>query len=1152
MIDAKPFKRLLVANRGEIAIRVIRAATEMGIATIAIYSQEDRFSLHRYKAGTSYQVGTGKRPIAAYLDIKDILRIAKEAEVDAIHPGYGFLSENPDFAQACLDNNIVFVGPTPAAMRLLGNKVQAREIAVAAAVPVMPATTALPTDPHEIHALAEGIGYPIMLKASWGGGGRGMRVIEGKDQLLEQVNTAKREAAAAFGNDEVYLEKLVRCARHVEVQVLGDRTGMVVHLFERDCTVQRRNQKVVERAPALYLNESHRQELCGYALRIAKAVEYKNAGTVEFLQDVDTGRFYFIEVNPRIQVEHTVTECVTGIDLVHAQILVAQGHRIGDHPGLPVQEKIVLNGHALQCRITTEDPENQFTPDYGRISAYRSAAGFGIRLDAGTAYGGARITPFYDSLLVKLTAWASTSEVAINRMDRALKEFLILGVKTNLDFLSSVMNHPKFRAGDYVTTFIDDTPELFHHTDSRDNSTHLLTFIADRLVNGNPETKGHPKPKAFLKPAIPEYDSKQKPLSGTRQKLAELGPKGFAAWMLEQKRTLITDTTMRDAHQSLLATRMRSYDILAIAPAYAQLLPQLFSVECWGGATFDVSLRFLKECPWDRLQQLREMLPNLLLQMLLRASNGVGYANYPDNAVRFFIKQAALNGVDLFRVFDSLNWVENMRVAMDAVCEANKLCEAVVCYTGDITDPNRSKYSLKYYVSMAKELEAAGSHILGIKDMAGLLKPGAARVLVKALKEEISLPIHFHTHDTSGIAAASVLAAIESGVDAVDAAMDAMSGATSQPSLGSIVEALRYSSNDTQLDINAIRGISTYWEQVRRSYGAFESQQYVGASEVYLHEMPGGQFTNLRQQARSLGIDSHWNQVALAYAQVNEMFGDIPKVTPSSKVVGDMALMMVTSQLTREDILNPDKEISFPESVVQYFRGDLGQPPGGFPVGLQRKVLKNQAPMTVRPGSILPSVDLEAQRTIVQEMSGGSSVSDAELSCYLMYPQVYTDFVKHLQTFGDVSRLPTPVFFYGMEPGQEITLELESGKTLIIHFVTKSELDRDGMVTVFFEINGQPRSIAIQDKTHAKHKHTLLKAKDGNPNQIGAPIPGAVGAIAVVCGQKVARGDLLLSLEAMKMETAICANQNGTIMEVHVQVGDQVETKDLLVSIEPI
>ncbi|MBF0341193.1 MAG: pyruvate carboxylase [Magnetococcales bacterium] len=1149
MIEAKPFKRLLVANRGEIAIRIIRAATEMNISTVSVYAKEDSYSLHRYKADESYQVGAGKRPIAAYLDIQDILRIARDVRVDAIHPGYGFLSENPDFAEACRKEGIIFVGPTPEAMRLLGDKVEARRIAVEAGVPVMPATGTLPEDPEQIRVMAESIGYPLMLKAIWGGGGRGMRVIETPDQLLEQVRTGSREAATAFGNGAVYLEKLVRRARHVEVQILGDQYGNIVHLFERDCTVQRRNQKVVERAPALYLNPEQRAQLCGYALNLARAVNYRNAGTVEFLQDVDTGQFFFIEVNPRIQVEHTVTEEVTGIDLVQAQLLVAQGYPLGTRC-LPFQENIALHGHALQCRVTTEDPENNFTPDYGRISDYRSAAGFGIRLDAGTAYSGARITPFYDSLLVKITAWAATSDAAIQRMDRALHEFRICGLKTNLGFLSRVVRHEKFRNGEYVTTFIDQTPSLFKAPERQDTHASLLQYIADVVVNGNRETKGLPKPDTIARPAVPRFDEHEEIPHGSRDLLDELGPKKFSQWMLEQKRTLITDTTMRDAHQSLLATRLRTFDLLAIAPAYARLMPSLFSVECWGGATFDVTMRFLKECPWERLHHLREQMPNLLLQMLLRSANGVGYTNYPDNVVRFFIKQAAGRGVDLFRVFDSLNWVDNMRVAMDAVNEQDKLCEAAICYTGDINDPKRTKYSLKYYVDMARELEAAGAHILGIKDMAGLLKPNAARVLVKALKEEIGLPIHFHTHDTSGISAASVLAAIDAGVDAVDAAMDAMSGATSQPSLGSIVEALRNTPQDTGLSIDVIRSISTYWEQVRRHYSAFESRQYSGASEVYLHEMPGGQFTNLRQQARSLGIESHWEQVARAYATVNEMFGDIPKVTPSSKVVGDMALMMVTSQLTREDVLNPEREIAFPESVVQYFRGELGQPPGGFPEALQRKVLKNQIPMTVRPGAVLPDTDLEEQRGQIAHLTGGM-VSDAQLAAHLMYPQVFGEFMRHCQSFGDVSRLPSTVFFYGMEPGQEVLVQQEPGKVLLIQFITTSEPDRDGVVKVFFEVNGQPRSILITNRAQTGPKRATPKAKDGDPLQVGAPIPGGVGAIAVGKGQKVSRGDLLLTLEAMKMETAICAGQDGVVAEIHVATGDQVETKDLLVTLGP-
>ena len=1142
-------RKVLVANRGEIAIRVMRAATELGVHTVAIYSQEDRFALHRYKADESYLVGRGKGPVEAYLDIPDIIRIAHECGADAIHPGYGFLAENPDFAEACAEGGIKFVGPSPDTMRALGNKVMAREMAIKAGVPVMPATDPLPRDDAEVVRLAAEVGYPVMLKASWGGGGRGMRVIEGEDALLENVAAARREAKAAFGNDEVYLEKLVRKARHVEVQILGDRHGNVLHLFERDCTVQRRHQKVVERAPATYLDDTQRSELCEAALRLANAANYANAGTVEFLQDADTGSFYFIEVNPRIQVEHTVTECVTGIDLIRAQILVAEGKKIGvEGSGLPVQDAIRLSGHAMQCRVTTEDPENAFTPDYGEISAYRSASGFGIRLDAGNAYSGARIVPYYDSLLVKVTAWAQDVQDAVHRMDRALREFRVRGVTTNLRFLESVINHRDFLDGNYTTTFIDDTPELFRFPKRRDRATRLLNFIGEVMVNGNPETKDREKPSQFYMPTIPGGLPEEIP-EGPKQLLANLGAEGFAKWMLEQERVLVTDTTMRDAHQSLLATRVRTHDMTAIAPAYARMLPNLLSMECWGGATFDVAMRFLNECPWERLRRLSDAMPNLLTQMLLRASNGVGYTNYPDNVVRYFVRQAADNGMDLFRVFDSLNWVENMKVAIDAVGETGKLCEAAICYTGDIADPARSKYDLKYYVDMAKELERSGAHILAIKDMAGLLKPHAAKVLFEALKMEVGLPIHFHTHDTSGIAAATVLAAIDAGVDAVDAAMDSMSGTTSQPNLGSIVEALRNTRRDTGLDGDAIRAISTYWEQVRHNYGAFECHQYSGASEVYHHEMPGGQYTNLRQQARSLGIEKRWPEVASAYAEVNQMFGDIVKVTPSSKVVGDMALMMVTSDLSPADVADADKEIAFPDSVVSFFKGEMGQPYGGFPQALQEKVLAGEDAMTGRPGEVMAPVDLEATKTEV-EQKVGRHISDAELASYLMYPKVFTDYCKNRGHFGTVSALPTPVFFHGMDRDQEIVVEIEKGKQLIIRFLTVSDADEDGTRTVFFELNGQPRSVKINDRSLTPTRERRPKIEEGNPDHVGAPMPGAVVAVKVKKGDKVKRGDVLLSLEAMKMETAVRAEHDGVVAKVSVHAGDSVEAKDLLITMQ--
>jgi pyruvate carboxylase len=1149
MIATLPrIRSLLVANRGEIAIRVMRAANELGIRTVAIYSQEDRFSLHRTKSDEAYLVGRNKGPIEAYLDIQDILRVARDAKVDAIHPGYGFLSENPEFAQACAAAGIVFIGPTPDTMRSLGNKVAARNLATRAGVPVMPATSPLPADIEECKRLAHGIGYPVMLKASWGGGGRGMRVIENDAQLVELVPVARREAKAAFGNDEIYLEKLVRRARHVEVQILGDSHGGLVHLFERDCSVQRRNQKVVERAPAVFLSDAQRQAFCESALAIGRASKYVNAGTVEFLQDADTGNFYFIEVNPRIQVEHTVTECATGIDLVKAQIRIAAGARIGtSESGVPPQNEIRISAHALQCRITSEDPENNFIPDYGRVTAYRSPAGFGVRLDAGTAYTGAIITRSYDSLLVKVTAWSPTAEETIARMHRALWEFRIRGVVTNLRFLDQLITHPAFAKGEYTTKFIDTTPELFQWPRKRDRATRILKFIGETIVNGNAETKSRARPAQFSLPRLPSVPLQTPPAPGTRQKLEALGAEGFAKWMLGEKRVLLTDTTMRDAHQSLLATRVRTQDMTAIAPYYATLLPELFSMECWGGATFDVAMRFLSEDPWQRLKQFRERMPNLLLQMLLRSANAVGYTNYPDNVVRFFVKRAANSGIDVFRIFDSLNWVENMRVSIDAVLESGKLCEAAICYTGNLSDPREKKYTLDYYVKLAHELRNAGTHVLGIKDMGGQCRPDAARVLVEALKEEIGLPIHFHTHDTSGIAAASVLAAIEAGANAVDCAIDSMSGLTSQPNMGSIVEALRYGPRDTGIDPAKIRQLSSYWEQTRTLYSAFESNIRSGASEVYVHGMPGGQYTNLREQARSLGIDdARWPEVAQTYADVNEMFGDIIKVTPTSKVVGDMALLMVTSGLTREQVLDPANDVAFPESVIQLFRGDIGQPYGGFPEALQNKILKGKKPLADRPGAHLPPADLDAERQKIQQKLP-RAVTDDDLASYLMYPRVWMDYISDRLQFGDVSILPTPVFFYGMEAGQEITVDIERGKTLFVRYVATSEVHEDGTRTVFFELNGLPRSVRVQDRSQVAKRAPQRKAEVGNVKQVGAPMPGTIATVAVTVGRKVARGDVLATLEAMKMETAVRAEADGEVAEVLARPAQQVDAKDLLV-----
>ena len=1140
------FKRLLVANRSEIAIRVFRAATELGIRTVAIYAEEDKLSLHRFKADEAYHLRGGSGPIAAYLDIERIIEIARHAQVDAIHPGYGFLSENPIFAEACAAAGITFIGPSPDTMRRLGDKVSARHLAIEVGVPVIPASEPLPAADAEVIEIAGELGYPLMLKASWGGGGRGMRAIANEVGLLEAVRSGRSEAKSAFGRDEVYLERLVARARHVEVQLLGDTHGNLVHLFERDCSIQRRNQKVIERAPAPYLDAGTRIALCAAAMKIGRAANYVGAGTVEFLIDEPTEKFYFIEVNPRIQVEHTVTEMVTGIDIVKAQIRIAEGGHLGslEETGVPDQADIRLSGHALQCRITTEDPANRFIPDYGRITAYRGAFGFGIRVDGGTAYSGAIVTRHYDPLLEKVTAWAPNAEEVRMRMVRALKEYRIRGVTTNLAFLETILTHPEFVANRYTTKFIDDTPELLVPTPRRDRATKLLRYIADVTVNGHPDVAGRAGPPASARVPLIELRGGEM-LPGTRQLLEREGPTGVARWMRAQTKVLITDTSMRDAHQSLLATRVRTADLLPAAETCAHTLPQLFSLECWGGATFDVAMRFLTEDPWERLAAIRERAPNIMTQMLLRGANGVGYTNYPDNVVRQFIAEAA-KGVDLFRIFDCLNWVENMRVAIDAVLDSGKIAEGALCYTGDILDPDRAKYSLNYYVGLARELEAAGCHVLAIKDMAGLLKPAAARVLVTALRDATDLPIHLHTHDTSGAAAASVLAAIDAGVDAVDAAIDSMSGTTSQPCLGAIVEALRHTERDTGLDGDAIRRLSFYWEAVRQQYAAFESDLKSGASEVYVHEMPGGQFTNLREQARSLGLDARWHEVADAYAAANRLFGDIVKVTPSSKVVGDMALMMVSQDLTAADVLDPAREIAFPSSVVEMLRGDLGQPPGGWPEAIQRQVLKGETPITVRPGSLLAPADLDAERAAAATRCG-RALGDEELASYLMYPKVFETFLTARENYGPVSTLPTPVYFYGMTVGQEISVEIERGKSLVIRLLAIGDIDDDGNARLFFELNGQPRTVSMPHRKSTAGKVTRRIADPADPGHVAAPMPGIVATVAVKAGQPVRAGDLLMTLEAMKMETAISSPRDAVVEELVATTGQSVDAKDLLV-----
>ena len=1148
----RPIHKLLAANRSEIAIRIFRAANELGLRTVGIYSKEDRLGLHRFKADEAYLVGIGKGPVEAYLDIPGIIAIAKQTGADAIHPGYGFLSENPALARACEKAGIIFVGPTPQQLEVLGDKTAARRLAASAGVPVLPGTEQPVKASEEAKKIAREIGYPVIVKAAMGGGGRGMRVVHDEAQLEARLEEAQDEAKSAFGDGSVFLEKYLPRARHLEVQILADHHGNTLHLYERDCSVQRRHQKVVEVAPAANLPASARTELCNAAVQLARKAKYRNAGTVEFLYDVDSGKWYFIEVNPRIQVEHTVTEMVTGIDIVRSQILIAQEHKLHEEPlELPSQESVRLHGSALQCRVTTEDPEKNFAPDYGKISTYRSPAGFGIRLDGGTAYAGATLASYYDSLLVKVTAWGTNLPEACQRMDRALREFRIRGVKTNIPFVENVVNHSDFRGGSVTTSFLDEHPELFRFPRRGDRATKLLSYLGDVILNGNAEVKGKKASECFGQAVLPALVGIDPP-SGTRQHLKRLGPKKFAAWARKEKQLLITDTTFRDAHQSLLATRVRTYDLLATAPAIAQRLPNLFSVEMWGGATFDTSMRFLHEDPWQRLRELRTLIPNICFQMLLRGANAVGYASYPDNVIREFVREAHAQGMDIFRVFDSLNSIDNMRVSLDAVLESGAVCEAAICYTGDILDKSRPKYSLKYYVALAKQLEKLGAHFLAIKDMAGLCKPYAAFELVKRLREEIDLPIHFHTHDTSGLNAASVLKASEAGVDIADGAVASMSGGTSQPNLNAIVASLRNTARDTKLDLSALNECSDYWETVREYYAPFDSGPKSGSARLYEHEIPGGQYTNLREQATAMGLGHRWYEVEKMYADVNQLFGDIVKVTPSSKVVGDMTLFLMAKEMTPTDVLALDEkhDVAFPNSVVEMFSGVLGVPPDGWPKKLQKILLRGQAPLKGRPSSSLPPVDFGAEREALDKKTGHVPHQDELLSC-LLYPEVFLKYDKFRQTYSDVSVLPTSAFFYGLKSGEEITVDIEPGKTLIIKFLTSSEPHPDGTRTLFFELNGQPREVSVRDKALRVVERQHPKADPADAGQVGAPTAGMISSIAVQANHTVERGAKLLTLEAMKMQSNIYAPISGRIVKLLVSPGQNVEAKDLLVTIAP-
>jgi pyruvate carboxylase len=1142
-----PFKRVMAANRGEIAIRIFRACTELGIQTIAIYSEEDRLSLHRYKADEAYRVGKGKAPIDAYLGIEEIVALARRLEVDAIHPGYGFLSENPEFADACEQAGIVFVGPTAEMQRRLGDKVAGRRAAEAAGVPVVPGTAEPIEHDEEALVFARQHGYPIIVKASAGGGGRGMRVARNQRELLEGLVSARSEARAAFGNPAVFLERYIERPKHIEVQVLGDHHGNLVHLFERDCSIQRRHQKVVEFAPSLALTAAQREAICEDALRIARSVSYRNAGTVEFLVDPD-GRHYFIEVNPRIQVEHTVTEAITGRNLVTAQLLVAQGKKLSDPEiGIASQADVQMRGHAIQCRITTEDPQNGFAPDYGVLQAYRSPGGFGVRLDAGSAYGGAVITPHYDSLLVKMTTWGLSLGAAAHVMDRSLQEFRVRGVKTNIAFLENVMRHPDFLAGRCDTGFIEARPELLQVREKKDRGTKLLKFLGEVIVNGSPGVTRPLRSAELREPRIPRPDASTPPPRGTRDLLLERGPEGLARWVLEQKRLLFADTTWRDAHQSLLATRVRTHDLLRIAPATSRLAAGLFSLECWGGATFDVSMRFLREDPWERLHKLRREVPNVLFQMLLRGSNAVGYTNYPDNVVERFVEEAAKSGVDVFRVFDALNWTKGMTVACEAVRRQGKVLEAAVCYTGDVSDPRRDKYPLDYYVRLARELERMGAHFLAVKDMAGLLKPFAARKLVKALKEAVGIPVHLHTHDTSGVAAATILEAAQAGVDVVDAALSSFSGLTAQPNLNSLAAVLAGTEWDPQLDLDGLQQLANYWETVREWYAPFESGLRSGTAEVYRHEIPGGQYSNFRPQVAGLGLLDQWEECKDMYRKVNLLFGDLVKVTPSSKVVGDMAMFLVKNGLEPEDLFGEKgKDLAFPESVIGLARGMLGQLHGGFPEALRKVILKDQAPITLRPGELLEPADLEAERQRASQRIGGY-VDDKALVSWLLYPNVFPELVRHRDEYSDTSVVPTPVFLYGLEPGQETSLEIEPGKVLIVRLVAVGKLEKDGTRDLIFELNGEARTITVRDQAAGQAGAQRVKAEKGNASHVGAPMPGKVLKVNVKPGDAVKAGAVLLVTEAMKMETNVKAKADCRIAEVRFKEGEKVEKEDLLV-----
>ncbi|MCY6370034.1 pyruvate carboxylase [Clostridium ganghwense] len=1141
----KKFKRILVANRGEIAIRIFRACNELGIRTVAIYSDEDKCSLFRTKADEAYQIGKNQGPIEGYLNIDEIINLALKKGVDAIHPGYGFLSENPEFAKKCEAAGIEFIGPNADMMEKLGDKIKSKIVAQSVNVPTIPGVEKPVTSEDEAIEFAKACGYPIMLKAAAGGGGRGMRIVRNEEELIPAFRSAKSEAKKAFGIDDIFIEKYLENPKHIEVQILGDKSGNIVHLFERDCSVQRRHQKVIEFTPAFALPKKKREEICADALKIAKSVNYRNAGTLEFLVDMH-GNHYFIEMNPRIQVEHTVTEMVTGIDIVQSQILIAQGYSLDcKEIGISSQDDVNFRGFAIQCRVTTEDPSNNFLPDTGRIDLYRTGSGFGIRLDGGNGFTGAIVSPYYDSLLFKTTAWSRTFEDAIRKSLRSLKELKISGVKTNVDFLINVLNNQVFANGECNTKFIEEHKELFNITTETDSEYNILKFIGNKVVNETHGTK-----KDFDVPLVPKI-SVPTDLKGTKQILDKKGPEGLVKWIKSQEKLLLTDTTMRDAHQSLMATRMRTKDMVKIAKATSTLGKDLFSVEMWGGATFDVAYRFLKESPWTRLEELRKRMPNVLFQMLLRGSNGVGYKNYPDNVIRELIDQSAKSGIDVFRIFDSLNWLKGMEVAIDQVLKNGKVAEACICYTGDILDSSKDKYSLDYYVKKAKEIEKMGAHILGIKDMSALLKPYAAYKLIKALKSEISIPIHLHTHDTTGNGVATVIMAAEAGVDIVDTALNSMSGLTSQPALNSVVAALEHTMRCTGIDVDGIQKLSDYWAAVRPVYAQFESELKSGSTEIYKYEIPGGQYSNLKPQVESFGLGHRFDEVKDMYKKVNNMVGDIVKVTPSSKMVGDLGIFMVQNNLTPENILEKGKDMAFPDSVVSYFKGMMGQPEGGFPKNLQKIVLKGEEPITCRAGELLPSEDFDAVAKHLKDKFDIEPTKQDIIS-YTLYPDVFEAYLKYIKENGDLSRMGSDIYFHGLREGETCEIEIAAGKTLIIKLLQITNLDNEGHRTLVFEVNGNRREIKIKDKkaTASINVDSLQMADTDNPLEIGSSIPGTVLKVLVQPGDEVKENDSLIIIEAMKMETNITAASDGMVDSVIVKEGQQVQSGELLIKLK--